>query len=151
MVIIAFAIITSTSLFKILQVSGTSMEPNLHEGELLITSKFFKYGKGDMVAFYYNDSVLIKRVIATEGDTVYIEYDGTVYVNNEKLQEDYVKELSYGNCDLTFPYQVPKDSVFILGDNRATSVDSRSNSIGCISTDKIIGKIQFRLNPFVIY
>lgn len=151
MVIIAFAIITSTSLFKILQVSGTSMEPNLHEGELLITSKFFKYEKGDMVAFYYNDSVLIKRVIATEGDTVYIEYDGTVYVNNEKLQEDYVKELSYGNCDLTFPYQVPKDSVFILGDNRATSVDSRSDSIGCISTDKIIGKIQIRLNPFVIY
>ena len=151
MVIIAFAIITSTSFFKILQVSGNSMEPNLHEGELLITSNFFKFEKGDMVAFYYNDSVLIKRVIATEGDVVYIEDDGTVFVNSVKLEEDYVKELSYGNCDITFPYQVPKNSVFILGDNREVSIDSRSKSIGCISNDKIIGKIQFKLNPFVIY
>ena len=151
MVIIAFAIITSTSFFKILQVSGSSMEPNLHEGELLITSSFFKFEKGDMVAFYYNDSVLIKRVIATEGDVVYIEDDGTVFINSVKLEEDYVKELSYGNCDITFPYQVPKDSVFILGDNREVSIDSRSKSIGCISNDKIIGKIQFKLNPFVIY
>ena len=151
MVIIAFAIITSTSFFKILQVSGSSMEPNLHEGELLITSNFFKFEKGDMVAFYYNDSVLIKRVIATEGDVVYIEDDGAVFVNSVRLEEDYVKELSYGNCDITFPYQVPKDSVFILGDNREVSIDSRSKSIGCISNDKIIGKIQFKLNPFVIY
>lgn len=151
MVVVAFAIITSTSFFKILQVSGTSMEPTLSEGELLITSQFFKYEKGDMVAFYYNDSVLIKRVIATENDIVNIEYDGTVYVNSVKLKESYVKELSLGNCDITFPYQVPKNSVFILGDNRATSIDSRSKSLGSISTDKIIGKIQFRLNPFVIY
>lgn len=151
MVIIAFAIITSTSFFKILQVSGSSMEPNLHEGELLITSSFFEFKKGDMVAFYYNDSVLIKRVIATEGDVVYIEDDGTVFVNSVKLEEEYVKELSYGNCDITFPYQVPKNSVFILGDNREVSIDSRSKSIGCISNDKIIGKIQFKLNPFVIY
>lgn len=151
MVVVAFAIITSTSFFKILQVSGTSMQPTLNEGELLITSKFFKYEKGDMVAFYYNDSVLIKRVIATENDIVNIEYDGTVYVNSVKLEENYVKELNLGNCDITFPYQVPKNSVFILGDNRKDSIDSRSKSLGSISTDKIIGKIQFRLNPFVIY
>ena len=151
MVIIAFAIITSTSFFKILQVSGSSMEPNLHEGELLITSSFFKFEKGDMIAFYYNDSVLIKRVIATEGDVINIEDDGTVFVNSVKLEENYVKELSYGNCDITFPYQVPKNSVFILGDNRGVSIDSRSKAIGCISKDKIIGKIKFKLNPFVIY
>ena len=150
-VIIAFAIITSTSFFKILQVSGSSMEPNLHEGELLITSNFFKFGKGDIIAFYYNDSVLIKRVIATEGDVVNIEDDGTVFVNSVKLEENYVKELSYKNCDITFPYQVPKDSVFILGDNRGVSIDSRSKAIGSISKDKIIGKIKFKLNPFVIY
>ena len=151
MVVIAFAIITSTSFFKILQVSGSSMEPNLHEGELLITSSFFNFKKGDMVAFYYNDSVLIKRVIATEGEVVNIEDDGTVFVNSVKLEENYVKELAYGNCDITFPYQVPKNSVFILGDNREVSIDSRSKSIGCISKDKIIGKIKFKLNPFVIY
>ena len=119
------------------------MEPNLHEGELLITSSFFNFKKGDMVAFYYNDSVLIKRVN--------IEDDGTVFVNSVKLEENYVKELAYGNCDITFPYQVPKNSVFILGDNREVSIDSRSKSIGCISKDKIIGKIKFKLNPFVIY
>ena len=130
MVVIAFAIITSTSFFKILQVSGSSMEPNLHEGELLITSSFFKFKKGDMIAFYYNDSVLIKRVIATEGEVVNIEDDGTVFVNSVKLEENYVKELAYGNCDITFPYQVPKNSVFILGDNREVSIDSRSKSIG---------------------
>ena len=151
MVIVAFAIITSTSFFKILQVSGTSMQPTLYEGELLITSKFFKYEKGDMVAFYYNDSVLIKRVIATENDIVNIEYDGTVYVNSKKLEERYVKKLALGNCDITFPYQVPKNSVFILGDNREDSIDSRSKALGSISKDRIIGKIQIRLNPFVIY
>lgn len=151
MVIVAFAIITSTSFFKILQVSGTSMQPTLYEGELLITSKFFKYEKGDMVAFYYNDSVLIKRVIATENDIVNIEYDGTVYVNSKKLEESYVKKLALGNCDITFPYQVPKNSVFILGDNREDSIDSRSKALGSISKDRIIGKIQIRLNPFVIY
>lgn len=151
MVIIAFAIITSTSFFKILQVSGSSMEPNLHEGELLITSTFFNFDKGDIVAFYYNDSVLIKRIIATEGDIVNIEDDGTVFVNSAKLEEEYVKKLDYGNCDITFPYQVPKNSVFILGDNREVSIDSRSKALGCISKDKIIGKIKFKLNPFVIY
>lgn len=151
LVVIAFAIITSTSFFKILQVSGSSMEPNLHEGELLITSNFFKYKKGDMIAFYYNDSVLIKRIIASEGDVVNIEDDGTVFVNSVKLEENYVKELSYNNCDITFPYQVPKNTVFLLGDNRSVSVDSRSKTIGCVSKDKIIGKIKFKLNPFVIY
>lgn len=151
MVIVAFAIITSTSFFKILQVSGSSMEPNLHEGELLITSTFFRFEKGDIIAFYYNDSVLIKRIIATEGDVVNIEDDGTVFVNSVKLEEEYVKKLDYGNCDITFPYQVPKNSVFILGDNREVSIDSRSKALGCISKDKIIGKIKFKLNPFVIY
>ena len=151
MIIIAFAIITSTSFFKILQVSGNSMEPNLHEGEILLTSNFFDFKKGDMIAFYYNDSVLIKRVIALEEDVVNIEDDGTVFVNSVKLEENYVKKLSYGNCDITFPYQVPKNSVFILGDNREVSIDSRSKSIGCISADRVIGKIQVKLNPFVIY
>ena len=108
------------------------MEPTLREGELLITSQFFKYEKGDMIAFYYNDSVLIKRVIAIENDIVNIEYDGTVYVNSVKLEESYVKELALGNCDITFPYQVPKNSVFILGDNRKDSIDSRSKALGSI-------------------
>lgn len=151
MIIIIFVIITSISFFKILQVSGSSMEPNLSEGELLIASHISKLKKGDTIAFYYNDSVLIRRIIGTERDVVNIEDDGTVFVNSVKLEENYVKDLSYGKCDITFPYQVPNDSVFVLGDNRETSIDSRSKTIGCISNDKIIGKILFKLNPFVIY
>ena len=127
------------------------MEPSLKDGELLITSKFFDYEKGDMIAFYYNDKVLIKRVIATEGDTVYMDDDGAIYVNNEKLEEDYVKELDYGKCNITFPLIVPNESVFILGDNRKTSLDSRNRSIGCIKKDNIIGKIKLRLKPFAVY
>ena len=150
-VVIAIAIIVATSFFKVLQVNGSSMEPNLQEGELLITSKFFKYKKGDMVAFYYNDKILIKRVIAIEGDVLSMEDDGSVTVNGTRLQEDYVKELDYGKCDITFPFMVPENSVFILGDNRKFSLDSRSSSIGCILNDNIIGKIKFRLKPFTVY
>ena len=150
-VVIAIAIIVATSFFKVLQVNGSSMEPNLQEGELLITSKFFKYKKGDMVAFYYNDKILIKRVIAIEGDVLSMDDDGSVTVNGTRLQEDYVKELDYGKCDITFPFMVPENSVFILGDNRKFSLDSRSSSIGCILNDNIIGKIKFRLKPFTVY
>lgn len=151
LVIVAIAIISSSYLFKVLQVNGSSMEPTLQNGELLLTSKFFKYQKGDMIAFYYNDKVLIKRVIGLEGDTIYMDDDGTIYVNNEKLEEDYVEKLDYGKCNITFPYIVPNDKIFILGDNRESSIDSRNTSIGCISTDNVIGKIKFKLFPFRVY
>lgn len=150
-VIIAFAIIAATRIFNVLQVSGTSMEPSLYSGDLLITTKIFGYEKGDMIAFYYNNSVLIKRVIATEGDTVYIDDEGVVYVNSQKIEESYVKELAYGNCDVTFPYRVPDKEVFILGDNRETSIDSRNKAIGTISEDKILGKITVNIKKFLFY
>ena len=150
-VVVAVAIITATSFFRILQVNGNSMEPSLQDGELLITSKFFKFKKGDIVAFYYNDKILIKRVIATEGEIVSMDDDGAISVNGTKIQEDYVSELDYGKCDITFPYKVPENSVFILGDNRRVSLDSRSSSIGCILNDNIIGKINLRVKPFKLF
>lgn len=150
-VIVAFAIIIATRIFNVLQVSGDSMEPSLYPGDLLISTKIFGYEKGDMIAFYYNDSVLIKRIIATEGDIVYIDDIGNVYVNSQKLEEDYVKELAYGNCDITFPYRVPSKELFVLGDNRAVSVDSRSKNIGTISEDRVLGKIVINLKHFSIY
>ena len=150
-VVVAVAIITATSFFRILQVNGNSMEPSLQDGELLITSKFFKFKKGDIVAFYYNDKILIKRVIATEGEIVSMDDDGAISVNGTKLEEDYVSELDYGKCDITFPYKVPENSVFILGDNRKVSLDSRSSSIGCILNDNIIGKINLRVKPFKLF
>ena len=113
-VIIAFAIILASRVFYILQVNGNSMETTLYSGDLLLTSRLFGFNKGDMIAFYYNDNVLIKRVIATEEDIVNIDDSGNVYVNNEKLEENYVDELNYGNCDVTFPYRVPSSCVFVL-------------------------------------
>lgn len=148
-VIVTVVIIIIASLFKVLQASGSSMEPNLKNGDLLITSKLFGYKKGDMIAFYYDDRVLIRRAIATEGDIVYMEDDGSVYINNKKLEESYVEQLDYGECNIKFPYIVPNGSIFILGDNRKSSIDSRS--IGCISKDNIIGKIKFKLIPFTWY
>jgi signal peptidase I len=95
--------------------------------------------------------VLIKRVIATGGDIVFIDDEGNVFVNSEKIEEDYVKEISYGNCNVTFPFQVPDEEVFVLGDNRETSIDSRNKSIGCISEDKILGKIIVDVNHLSFY
>ena len=127
------------------------MEPSLFAGDLLISTKIWGYKKGDMIAFYYNDSILIKRIIATEGDIVYIDDEGNVYVNSQKLEEEYVKDLSYGNCDITFPYRVPDKELFVLGDNRNISIDSRSKSLGSISEEKVLGKITINLKHLYIY
>lgn len=150
-IVVAITIIAATRVFNVLQVSGNSMEPSLYAGELLISTKVFGYKKGDIIAFYYNDSVLIKRIVATEGDVIDIDDQGIVYVNSQKLEEEYVKDLDYGKCDITFPYRVPDKEVFVLGDNREVSIDSRSKSIGSIAEEKILGKIEMKLNPFVIY
>lgn len=150
-VVVAFAIIIATRIFNVLQVSGNSMEPTLYPGNLLISTKIFGYEKGDIIAFYYNDSVLIKRIIASEGDIVYIDDLGNVFVNSQQLEEEYVEELAYGNCDITFPYRVPSGELFVLGDNRATSVDSRSKNLGTISEDRVLGKIIININQFTFY
>jgi len=127
---------------KTLQVSGTSMEPTLNKGDKLLVSDVFGFKKGDMIAFYYNDIILIRRVIAVQGDIVNITYDGTVYVNSSQIEENYINKHTLGNnCDITFPYQVPKDNIFVLGDNRENAIDSRNQLIGCISPQNIIGKI----------
>ena len=127
------------------------MEPSLYSGDLLISTKVFGYEKGDIIAFYYNDSILIKRVIATEGDIVHIDDEGKVYINSQELKEDYVQELAYGNCDVTFPYRVTNNELFVLGDNRKTSIDSRVESIGTISEEKVLGKIIINLKQFEFY
>jgi len=157
--VICFALMLSLCLaivilvfFKTLKVTGTRMEPTLYEGEILLAKDLKEYEKGDIIAFYHKDLILIRRVIATEGDIVNINYDGTVYVNSSELNEQYITQKTLGNnCNITFPYQVPENSVFVLGDNREFSIDSRNKEIGSISQDNIIGKIKFKLNPFVIY
>jgi signal peptidase I len=150
-VIIAITIIAVTKIFNVIQISGNSMENTLYSGDISISTPIFGYKKGDIIAFYYNNSVLIKRVIATGGDIVNIDDEGNVYVNSERLEESYVEKLSYGNCDITFPFKVPEKELFVLGDNRESSIDSRMKAIGSVSEDKIIGKIIIVINRLMFY
>lgn len=146
-VVAAVAAIIATLIFPVLQIAGTSMEPNLNDGDIVLLAKSNKLETGDLCAFYYSNKILIKRVIATPGDYLWIESDGTVFVNGEELQEPYVQEKALGECDTEFPYQVPENAFFMMGDHRETSIDSRSSVIGCISVDHTVGKILCKFWP----
>ncbi len=143
----AIAIIVSTMVMPVLKVTGTSMNPTLNNDEILLCNKLADPKRGDIVAFYYNNKVLIKRVIGLPGDVIDIAEDGTIYVNGEVLDEPYVSELALGECDIELPYQVPEGRMFVLGDNRPVSIDSRSTSIGCIAEENVIGKVVVRVLP----
>lgn len=146
-VVAAIAVLIATLVLPVLRVSGNSMNPTLENDELLICNKYANYKQGDIVAFYYNNKILLKRVIAKEGEVVNIDSLGNVSVNDKVLDEPYIIEKSYGQCDITFPYQVPAGRIFVLGDNRETSVDSRSNQIGCIAEENILGVALLRIWP----
>jgi len=147
LVVAAVAVLIATMVLPVLQVTGTSMEPTLESGQIVLAVKNASFHQGDVVAFYYNNKVLLKRVIGLPGDQIVIDQDGNVSVNGNKLDEPYISEKSIGECDLDFPYQVPDGKIFVLGDHRATSVDSRSNTIGCISEENIVGEVVFRVWP----
>ncbi|MBE5794723.1 MAG: signal peptidase I [Clostridiales bacterium] len=147
-VVAAFAILVATLWLPVLQIYGTSMTPTLDEGEIVISIKSQDFSQGDLAAFYIGNKILVKRVIAQAGDMVNILDDGTVIVNGRELDEPYVSEKALGECDLEFPYQVPESRYFLMGDHRATSVDSRSSMVGCIANEQLVGKIVFRVWPF---
>lgn len=135
-------------LLPVLRIYGTSMSPTLDESDIVLSIKGGKFETGDVIAFYYNNKILVKRVIAQEGDWVDIDQNGVVFVNGEAIDEPYVKERSFGECDIELPYQVPEGRVFIMGDHRDVSIDSRSTTIGCIAEEQVVGKIIFRIWPF---
>lgn len=147
LLVAAAAVIIAVLLLPILQISGGSMENTLLEGDMVISLNNGKYKTGDIIGFYYNNVVLIKRVIATGGDWVDIAEDGTVSVNGVVLNEPYVAQKALGECNIKLPYQVPQGRCFVLGDNRAESIDSRNTAVGCISNDVILGRLLARIWP----
>jgi len=147
LVVAAVAVLVATLWLPVLQVSGSSMEPTLDTGQIVVATKNADFAPGDVVAFYYGNKVLLKRVIGVAGDTIDIKDDGTVYVNGIALDEPYLSEKSLGQCDIDLPYQVPDGRIFVMGDNRSVSVDSRTSTVGCITADSIVGKVTFRVWP----
>ncbi len=147
LLVTAAAVIVAVLMFPVLEIKGGTMGKTLTAGDFVVTSKAAQYQPGDVVAFYYNNTLLVKRIIAVGGDEVRMEEDGTVLVNGKRLQEPYVVEKSLGDCDVVFPLTVPRDEFFVLGDNRTTSVDSRNTALGAVTQDLIVGKLFFRVWP----
>lgn len=143
----AAAVLVATLLMPVLRIYGTSMTPTLDNGQIVVSVKTGELEPGDVVAFYYNNKILIKRVICGSGDWVDIQRDGTVLVNGQVQDEPYLTEKALGTCDIELPYQVPDGRVFVMGDHRETSVDSRSTSVGCVAQEQIVGRIFFRVWP----
>lgn len=146
-VIAAIAVLAATLFFPVLQVSGTSMEPTLSEGNVVVLLKTSSLERGDLCGFSWQNKVLIKRVIGLPGDVINIDDDGTVSVNGEELDEPYVSTLVRGSCDISFPYQVPDNRYFVLGDSRGVSIDSRNSQIGCVEKSQILGKLVLKVWP----
>lgn len=147
-VVAAVSVLISLLFLPVLRVTGESMTPTLYNDELVICNKRSNYKQGDMVAFYFNNKILLKRVIGLPGDWIDIKEDGTVYVNGEELNEPYIDEKALGECDIDLPYQVPESRIFVMGDHRSTSVDSRTSMVGCIADEYIIGRLIFRVWPW---
>lgn len=144
----AIAVLVATLWLPVLQIYGTSMAPTLEKGNIILTVKTSDFKTGDIIAFYYNNKVLVKRVIALSGDWVDIDQNGSVYVNDQLIDEPYIAEKALGDVDITLPYQVPDDRVFVMGDQRETSVDSRNTALGCVAQEQVVGRIFFRVWPF---
>ena len=146
-VVAAVAVLIATLFLPILQISGDSMSPTLEHDEIVVLLKTRDFDKGDLIGFYYQGKILLKRVIALPEDEVAIDAEGNVYVNQHLLEEPYVTDRGLGDCDLEFPYHVPGTGYFVLGDRRSNSVDSRNSVIGAVSPDDIIGRVFVRVWP----
>ncbi len=146
-VVAAVAVLISVLFLPVLQIYGTSMTPTLSEGDIVVSVKGADFESGDLIAFYLGNKILVKRCIAGPGQWVDIDEEGNVYIDGKLLEEPYLEEKALGDCNIELPYQVPDNRYFCLGDHRATSVDSRDTTVGCVSEEQIVGKIVFRIWP----
>ncbi|MBE6626427.1 MAG: signal peptidase I [Ruminococcaceae bacterium] len=146
-VVAAIAVLITTLVLPVLQIAGTSMEPTLNNGDIVVLVKTSKLERGDLCGFSYSNKILIKRVVGLPGDEIVIDNDGYVYINGYLLEEPYISDRGLGECDIEFPFTVPENTYFLMGDHRSTSIDSRSTVIGCIPTEQIVGKLFFRVWP----
>lgn len=137
----AAAILVATLWLPVLEIYGSSMTPTLNDGQVVLSWKTGNLKSGQIVAFYYNNKILVKRVIAQSGDWVNIDREGNVYVNGELLAEPYLTEKAMGECNIELPYQVPETHIFVMGDHRSTSIDSRSTEVGCVSEEQVVGRL----------
>lgn len=146
-VVAAIAVLVATIWLPVLQIYGASMAPTVQEGDVVVSVKGSDIRRGDLIAFYIGNKILVKRCIALPGQVVDMDSEGNVYVDGRLLNEPYLQEKSLGDANISFPYQVPENRYFCMGDHRATSVDSRHAEIGCIAEEQIVGKIVFRIWP----
>lgn len=147
-IVAAVAVLIATLILPVLQIEGTSMEPTLTNGDIVLLTKTTRFDRGDLCGFTWNNKLLVKRVIGLPGDWIEIDTDGSIYLNGDKLEENYVENKALGECDLDFPFQVPLEQYFVVGDMRESSIDSRNSLIGCIQKGQIVGKVFFRIWPF---
>ena len=146
-VVAAAAVLAATIWLPVFRIYGSSMTPTVSEGEIVVSMKGMSFEKGDVVAIWFGNKLLVKRVIAAPGEWVDIDQDGYVYVNNQLLDEPYVSERAFGECNIELPYQVPEGRYFVMGDHRSTSQDSRRTAVGCIAEEQIVGRIIMRVWP----
>ena len=146
-VVSASAVLIAVLLLPVLRIYGHSMNDTLDEGDVVVSIKGSSFKTGDIIAFYYNNKLLVKRVIGQPGDWVDIDEAGNVYVNQVMLEEPYLNSKAFGETNIELPYQVPESRIFVLGDNRDVSIDSRNTSVGCVAEEQIAGKIVFRVWP----
>lgn len=152
----AIAVLVATLLMPVLQIYGSSMAPTLADGDIVLSLKQSDFESGDVVAFYYNNKILVKRVIAQSGEWVDITPEGDVYVGKTSsdmhlLDEPYLEEKALGDCNVEFPYQVPESRIFVLGDHRSVSVDSRNTTVGCVAEEQLVGRLVFRVWPLAFF